>query len=97
MHLLGRSRTAADHAWRWGEAPKFPDYSERRSWMAKFARLCPEECQAIVEKVTTLLTTHYGMHASHIAPWSTCPACRYPTRIESGQAQRVCAECQHTS
>ena len=23
MHLLGRSRTATDPSWRWGEAPKF--------------------------------------------------------------------------
>jgi hypothetical protein len=95
MHLLGRSRTAADPAWRWGEAPKFPDFSERHAWMAQFERLRAEECQAIVGKVTALLTTHYGMHASHITPWSTCHACRYPTLIEAGQAHSMCAEC-HT-
>jgi hypothetical protein len=95
MHLLGRSCTATDPSWRWGEAPKFPDFIERRSWAAKFERLRAEECQAIVGKVESLLITHYGMHTSHIEPWSTCHACRYPTLIEHGQAQIVCAECQH--
>jgi hypothetical protein len=97
MHLFGRSRTATDPSWRWGEAPKFPDFIERRSWMAQFERLRAEECQAIVAQVNTLLQTHYGMHASHIAPWSSCQACRYPTLIEHGQAPMVCAECQHTA
>ena len=45
MHLLGRSRTATDSSWRWGEAPKFPDFIERRSWAAKFERLQAEDAK----------------------------------------------------
>ncbi|MBK5259805.1 MAG: hypothetical protein JJE51_09445, partial [Thermoanaerobaculia bacterium] len=36
MHLLGRSPRAKHPAWRWGEAPKFPDFADRYEWAAGF-------------------------------------------------------------
>lgn len=97
MHLLGRSRTATDPSLKWGEAPKFPDFVERHSWASKFERLNAEECRNIVAQVETLLKTLYGMHASHILPWTACTVCGYPTPVEPGQAQSICLECQHAS
>ncbi|MBA3765433.1 MAG: hypothetical protein H0W99_00330 [Acidobacteria bacterium] len=96
LHLLGRSRNATDPAWRWGEAPKFPDYVERYSWASKHERLYPEECRNILAQVETRLKEHYEMAASNISPWATCPVCGYPTPLESGRGTSVCEECQHT-
>jgi rubrerythrin len=96
MHLLGRSPAATDPAWRWGEAPKFPDYIERYAWASKNERLHPEECRRVVAQVESSLKAHYEMRASHIAPWAACPVCGYPTPLENGRAERVCAECQNT-
>src|SRR3954471_2784929 len=78
MHLLGRSRTAKDPSWKWGEAPKFPDYADRLRWAATFQRLTPAECSNIVAKLQQLLTNKYGMDRSQIAPWSPCANCHYP-------------------
>jgi len=94
LHLLGRSRTSTDAAWRWGESPKFPDFAERYSRGATYERLSAEECRQIVVQVETLLKAQYGMQASQIKPWATCQVCQYPTLIEPGQTQNVCAECQ---
>jgi len=60
LHLLGRSRTAAHPDWRWGEAPRFPDFRDRYPWARDFKPLRPDECSAIVERVRELLTTVYG-------------------------------------
>lgn len=99
LHLLGRSRTARDPSWKWGEAPKFPDFVERYAWAQKFERLTAQECLAILTQVETLLKTRYGMSASQLAPWSPCPLCGYPTPVveEQEQSQNVCVECQHAS
>ena len=94
LHLLGRSRTAVDPSWRWGEAPKFPDYVDRYCWASEFERLSAEECLNIVAQAEALLKASYGMDASHIAPWFKCHACGYPSPIEHGREQGVCAECQ---
>jgi hypothetical protein len=96
-HLLGRSRTASDPSWRWGEAPGFPDFVERHSWASKFERLNPEECSGIVSQAEALLKANYGMNADKIAPWSPCDVCGYPTVIERGQARNLCPECQQNS
>jgi hypothetical protein len=93
LHLLGRSRTATDPSWRWGEAPGFPDFTERYGWASKNERLSAEECRNIAARVETLLQARYGMHADQLAPRSTCRACGYPTPTEQGQAQSVCEEC----
>lgn len=94
LHLLGRSPNAADPAWRWGEAPKFPDYAERHSWAANNKRLSAEECHIIVANVEIILQNHYGMPSSYIAPWFKCGGCGYPVAGQSEVAQNLCPECQ---
>jgi hypothetical protein len=96
MHLLGRSRTARDPSWRWGEAPKFPDFADRYGWASKFERLSALECTDVLRRAETLLKTRYGMHSSHIAPRYSCPVCVYPTPAEHGRAQSACEECPGT-
>jgi hypothetical protein len=95
LHLLGRSTVATDPAWRWGEAPKFPDYVDRYSWASKNERLNPEECSHVVAQVETLLQTHYGMHASDLESWFNCRRCGYPTPA-GGEPQGVCGDCHDT-
>lgn len=95
LHLLGRSRTARDPSWRWGEAPVFPDFVERHSWASKNERLLAEECRSVVAQVETLLKTNYEMDAGHIESWTPCKACGYPTAREPAQAEIICAECRN--
>lgn len=97
LHLLGRSRAAASPSWRWGEAPKFPDFSERQTWASEFERLTPEECRGVVSRAGVLLEESYGMGAGQLAPWSACGACGYPTPAPGGQARVTCAECQQSA
>jgi hypothetical protein len=78
LHLFGRSRTATDPSWRWGEGPKFPDFTDRHAWAAGFERLTPAECHAIVTALERRLRDVYGYQASEIQPWATCPTCGYP-------------------
>lgn len=82
MHLLGRSRTAVSPSWKWGEAPKWPDYVERHKWAQKFERLTAEECRNILTEVEALLTSRYELPASQLTPRSSCPVCGYPTPAE---------------
>jgi hypothetical protein len=63
MHLLGRSRTARNPAWRWGDAPKFPDFADRHAWAANNEPLTAAECNAIVERAREILGTTYGVSA----------------------------------
>jgi len=97
LHLLGRSRTAASPAWKWGEAPKWPDYVERHDWAKKFERLTAEECRKILTEVETILKSRYEMTASELEPWSPCHVCGYPAPAEQHQSQKLCAECRQTS
>jgi hypothetical protein len=60
MHLLGRSPDATDPSWRWGEAPRFPDYINRVDWAARFNPLTPAECQGVVTRTIALLRDNYG-------------------------------------
>jgi hypothetical protein len=78
LHLLGRSRSAAHPSWRWGEAPKFPDFVDRFAWAAAFERLTPGECGAIVTRIEELLKGVYGFDQQRIRPWFTCATCGYP-------------------
>ena len=84
LHILGRSRNAVDDAWRWGEAPTWPDFQDRFLWTAPHQRLTPEECTAIVISTIDALLTTYDMSADELEPWNRCPACGYP----------VCGRCQ---
>jgi hypothetical protein len=98
LHLLGRSRTAKDPSWSWGEAPKFPDFTERYSWASKFERLSAAECRGVVVRVEALLKEQYLLDADHITPWTTCEGCGYPTPSENhGQAQGACIECRQAT
>jgi hypothetical protein len=78
LHVLGRSRTATDPSWRWGEAPKFPNFAERHSWAARFKRLTGTECRAIVERLGLVLRERYEFEDGRMRPWALCPACGYP-------------------
>jgi GNAT superfamily N-acetyltransferase len=63
MHLLGRSPAAVDASWRWGEAPRFPSFSDRLTWAARFEPLTAAECRAVIKRAVDLLTHHYGVRA----------------------------------
>jgi NADH pyrophosphatase NudC (nudix superfamily) len=97
LHLLGRSRTAQDPSWLWGEAPRFPAFAERQAWAANYELLNAEECREIVAQTEASLVARYEMNASQITPGFNCPLCGYPTPIVRGQAESVCADCQYTS
>ena len=94
LHLLGRSMNATNPAWRWGEAPKFPDYAERHIWAANNERLNADECQKIISQVELFLQNHYGMPSSYIAPRFRCRGCGYPVAGEAEATQNLCLECQ---
>ncbi len=93
LHLLGRSRTAKDPNWRWGESPVFPRYAERHDWLHAEDRLTPAETRAIVEETARILADKYGFSAQDIAPSSQCPVCTYPMALKSGAAEALCSEC----
>lgn len=57
LHLLGRSQSATNPAWRWGEAPKWPDYADRFEWAAANERLTDDECAAIAARVKSIFKT----------------------------------------
>jgi diadenosine tetraphosphate (Ap4A) HIT family hydrolase len=58
LHLFGRSRGARHPSWKWGEAPKLPDFLDRYRWAAPFEPLEAEECGAIVARAKTLLARY---------------------------------------
>jgi diadenosine tetraphosphate (Ap4A) HIT family hydrolase len=60
LHIFGRSRTAKHPAWRWGEAPKLPDYKDRKHWAARFRPLDVKECNAIMRRARALLQKRYA-------------------------------------
>jgi hypothetical protein len=91
LHLLGRSRTAADPAWRWGEAPKFPDFA-RQAWATKHERLASAECRDVVIETERLLHTRYNLQLGQLAPWEACAGCAYPM-VTAGKLKNRCAEC----
>ena len=93
MHLLGRSRTATDACWKWGESPKFPEFAESKSWATRYENLQALECRAVVIKTAVLLKEKYAMRADQIAPWLDCTVCRYPTAVSEGRKEVTCARC----
>ena len=60
MHIFGRSPRARHPSWRWGEAPRLPDYKDRKSWAEGFAPLEDKECRAIIKRARTLLAARYA-------------------------------------
>ena len=79
LHLLGRSPRSSNPNWQWGESPIFPRYGERLSWSASFQRLTPEECEAIVNRAGTLLSSKYGVAPAEVQKGERCPTCGYPS------------------
>ena len=55
LHLLGRSPAARHPDWQWGEAPRFPSFSDRQRWSAAFEPLTANECDAVVARTQELL------------------------------------------
>jgi len=60
MHVFGRSPQARHPSWRWGEAPRLPDYKERQKWAKDFAPLTERECKAIVKQAKDILRRRYA-------------------------------------
>ncbi len=85
MHLLGRSRSANSDAWRWGEAPKFPDFKDRFTWAANNRPLTQSECSDVVFRVAQTLRDKYEFTLKRVELVLTCAKCGYPT---SGQHQQ---------
>ncbi|MEO8500675.1 MAG: hypothetical protein ABI565_07155 [Vicinamibacteria bacterium] len=63
MHLFGRSRSARSPAWKWGEAPRFPHFTDRFTWAATHQPLEPDECRAIVARAEDILLRVYGVRS----------------------------------
>ncbi len=61
LHLFGRSPTARNRDWQWGESPRFPAFVHSQSWSEQFERLGTEECAAIRAQVSALLRETYGI------------------------------------
>ena len=59
MHVFGRSPSARHASWRWGEAPRLPDYQDRKHWAAGFAPLEAKECNAIIRQAKLILKRRY--------------------------------------
>ncbi len=93
LHLLGRSRNAADPAWQWGEAPKFPDFSDRKAWASKHKLLSAVECRSIITEAERVLRERYGFTSEQISPWETCSGCEYPMVVTPKQSGGRCSEC----
>ncbi len=70
LHLLGRSRNSKSSSWKWGEAPKFPDYADRLRWASSSRQLNGDECMRVITRTEQILNAVYGMNAAAIQPWS---------------------------
>ena len=60
MHVFGRSPEAKHPSWRWGEAPRLPDYKDRQKWAKDFAPLTAKECGAIIKQAKDILRRRYA-------------------------------------
>ncbi len=61
LHLFGRSPAAVDPSWKWGEAPRFPEFRERHAWAESRELLTQSECGQIVARIADLLRDRYGV------------------------------------
>lgn len=59
LHIFGRSPNAADPDWRWGEAPRFPNYEDTPARAARFTPLDDGECQRIGERLRSLISNEF--------------------------------------
>ncbi|MFT4435964.1 hypothetical protein ACMX25_21575 [Caballeronia sp. 15715] len=60
-HIFGRSRDARDPDWRWGEAPRFPEYADKKSWALRFSPLDTQERDAVSARIYELLEDYYDL------------------------------------
>ena len=60
MHVFGRSPSAEHASWRWGEAPRLPDYKDRKLWATGLKPLDAAECAAIIKRARALLKERYA-------------------------------------
>jgi diadenosine tetraphosphate (Ap4A) HIT family hydrolase len=60
-HIFGRSRDASDRDWKWGEAPKFPDFAHKKVWAQRFTPLNADERSAVTVRIVELLEVYYGL------------------------------------
>src|SRR3954462_1726691 len=60
MHLFGRSPDARHKSWRWGEAPRLPDFAERDRFAKGFRALDARECAAIIARTRVLVAERYA-------------------------------------
>jgi hypothetical protein len=93
LHLLGRNPESLHPSMKWGEAPKFPDFSDRFDWAKDHQRLTPEECQKIIEQTAHRLQAHYQIRGEQIDAWGICEGCDYPTVVKNTEAKTLCEEC----
>jgi hypothetical protein len=61
LHLFGRSPVATDASWKWGEAPRFPDFAKRHEWAAGRECLTETECGRVTTRIAAILSDRYGM------------------------------------
>ncbi|GJH28742.1 hypothetical protein [Caballeronia novacaledonica] len=60
-HIFGRSRNALSDDWKWGEAPKFPDFAKKKQWACNHNPLNGDERDAIARRVGEILRESYGL------------------------------------
>ena len=60
LHIFGRSRSARNASWRWGEAPRLPLYKDRKAFSAGFKPLDSKECAAVTRQLKRLLAERYA-------------------------------------
>jgi len=60
QHIFGRSPHARHADWAWGESPHFPAFTDSDHWSMQFAPLSASECDAIAERIETLMRTRFA-------------------------------------
>lgn len=63
LHLFGRSRSARNPNWMWGEAPRFPSYLERLDWAGGLKPLSSDECALVASTTVEILRARYSIEA----------------------------------
>lgn len=66
MHLIGRSPTATDPDWAWGEAPVYPPYERMQEWWSAKENLTVPEQRAVAVKANEILISKYAVDGSAI-------------------------------
>lgn len=59
LHVLGRSRTATNPDWAWGESPRFPSYADSIT-APTMSPLTPQECSGVAARIGRLMQDKYA-------------------------------------